>query len=535
MSLSLDLIFFYFLSKKVKKFKLSFLEKIFDIENDKMSFIIPENVFKHGKDKEVINIILYEDLNKYQNYKFNLYYGKNVAYIQIDVLSARTFEIIFQNMKKIKIIRGEKEFKELDDLGNQDRKRLTLINYENAIIEINKTEVNLYNIISQNTQENDIFFNQISILDLENNKENVYTFDLKNLNMIKSHLKGVFPKIILLCYIEDGEVALNESYFGGIIINEFYITKIKNIDYNSSTLTQITEEQKNDIAMNLFLDLIHEAPGHKKYALSEESNNSPKKIFNKNKKLITLRHKNDYDPNDNNSEYILTSYNNRGDSGHYLELCYGKYKNELVIDILRKMENKGKLIKYPELFTDDGKKLYEYVSLRKQIEENNIEFNFNPELSFEDDILLMKKELEKINNNKKVDNFEKENKQNNFLNKGKRIRDEKNIEDDNDGNDKNKKKKKKCEPNYLKSNSNTEKKENNQDEDETEKKLSDENAILDKEERLEIARIKIKQRFKLDLGPRLKYDLKKIIRELDPNDPDFKYVSLLLSNCYIKY
>ena len=82
--------------------------------------------------------------------------------------------------------------------------------------------------------------------------EEVYTFDLKNVDMIKSHLKQVFPKIIILCYLENGEVALTESEFGGIIINEYYLTKVRNLDYNSSKLNQITEEEKDDIAMNFF-------------------------------------------------------------------------------------------------------------------------------------------------------------------------------------------------------------------------------------------------------------------------------------------
>ena len=117
---------------------------------------------------------------------------------------------------------------------------------------------------------------------------------------------------------------------------------------------------------------MHEVFEHKKFALSEEENNSPIKIFNKKNEMVTLKYKYDYDPNDTKSEFILSSRKRAGDSGHYLELCYGKYNNSLIIELLRNMKNKGKLIRYPELFTNDGKKLYEYVSLREQIKENNI-------------------------------------------------------------------------------------------------------------------------------------------------------------------
>ena len=154
--------------------------------------------------------------------------------------------------------------------------------------------------------------------------------------------------------------------------------------------------------------------------------------------------------------------NYKGDSGHYLELCYGKYKNELIVDILRNMENKGKLIRYPKLFTDDVTTLNEYVSLRKQIQENNIKLELKHENSIEEDIKQMKEELNKleIKNNKNEYITEKntnnnEINQNIFLNQGKRKRDEKDTENFNVNNNNNKKK---YEANYLKLNINAEKK-----------------------------------------------------------------------------
>ena len=440
MNSSLELFFFYLYSKQVKKFKLSFRENIEDIEKDKHSIPIPDTVFKHGKDKITVNITLYNESEKSEKYHFNLYYGKNYAYVQLDGLSKRVYEIILQKMKNVKITVFGKEFKELDNFGNKIRTRLTLINYYFGNIQINEKEIDLTAIVSQNSIESEITFNQISILDFESNKyiiqpikekseynvkflkdkktlilnfennfnsflksdisnyksfgeeikkkyqiiknhgslnlnrddaylneifnkntflnlelfynyslciffldnsleyiylnkyvvlglikiinqikdeinekeelpmyekvriiytlftvifmtnktfrnayelsklnvrylitnekkknsimdrcynfynsfidsinedsaifpyllnidsgcgyynqDTVYTFDLKNVDMIKSHLRQVFPKIIILCYVENGEVALTESEFGGIIINEFYLTKL---------------------------------------------------------------------------------------------------------------------------------------------------------------------------------------------------------------------------------------------------------------------------------------------------------------------
>ena len=172
-----------------------------------------------------------------------------------------------------------------------------------------------------------------------------------------------FSKGLIIIYIFKFVNHLRQS----LKINDFYLINKNNINYASNNLPNISDEKKDDIAVTIYLENMHEASGHKKYALSEQENVSPKKIFNKNNEIKTLEHQGNYVSGDNNSEYILTStYNkNKGDSGHYLELCYGKYNNKLIIGILRNMKDKGKLINYPELFTGDGKKLNEYVSLRK--------------------------------------------------------------------------------------------------------------------------------------------------------------------------
>ena len=715
MDLSLDLFFFSFSDSRIKKFKLSFKDKIEDIKNEKMTFTIPETIFRHGQDKTAIEIILYENSNKSRNYKFNVYYGKNISYVQTDILYGYVHEIILQKMKDIQIKINEKEFKELDNLGNKDRERLTLINCGPTFITINGIDVDLLSIISDNSLEADIRFNQISILDFEKkiyivqpikekseydieffkknkeklmtfetelkkffdsdinnyekiggdltkqfekikyhdsldlnrsyhyldeifntnkflnlnlfwnyslciffldtdkkyiyfnrnaiklfinnlkkimkeideikelplyekvrpiyasfmilslrnpplkttkeiealnlryflinendensiigkcykfyknfvnsiteesaifpfllnidsgsgyyNKELVYAFDLKNLNMIKSHLNQVFPKIIILFYIEGGGVAGTESEFGGILMNEYYLTNLKNIDYSTSNIIAITEEEKDDISMNFFFFLMLEASGHKKFALSEEENNSPIKIFNK---------KNN-NPNDTKSEFILSSRKRSGDSGHYLELCYGKYNNSLIIELLRNMKNKGKLIRYPELFTNDEKKLYEYVSLREQIKENNINITFKNDTSVYDDIQQMKTELEKIKNQ----NNKRENKtepistlSNDYLSKGKRKRDNDDVDKKED--------------------------EKNKD-DNKEIQLQDDLEDYSREKRVEEAKKRVLKYFNLQWSPRIKFELKKKMKEVGVNHPLFGDLSLLLSDCYIKY
>ena len=765
MNPSLNLIFFKLYQMKVEKYKLSFQENIEDIKIGGLHIFLPEKIFEHGKDKATISITLYDKTNL-NTFLFNIYYGNNIAYVQTDVLSRHVYEFIFKDINTPNIKEDKYEFKELDNLGNNNRKRLTLINYKSDNIEIKGIDLSLSAIISENTLESEITFNQISVLDLinqifiiqpirekneydikffENNKDkliefekdfniflkknkydymaygvkleekygvmdehgsldlnrdinylndifgnnsflevelfwnyslcrffidndktkifekksviqafikklteiknkikdekerkdiknetdnelplyekfrtiytlftilfmkanpfeevneienlniryvitsqkennsimdktykfynkfvdsltedsaifpyllyvdggsgyykkdDVYTFDLKNLDMLKTHLKQVFPKVIIFCYINKGEEALTESEFGGIVLNEFYITEKKFIDYNTDKLIDITEEEKDDIAMSLFLYLFHEASGHKKYALSEKENISPKKIFNKANKIIKLEYQNDYVLNEDNCEYILKSKRNpkKGDSGHFLELCYGKYDNTLIIEILRKMKNKGKLINYPELFTDNGKKLNEYVSLRKQIEENNIIIDFKYEISIDDEIKQMKSELEKVkqsNPNNKIEIFKEqistEDKMDkNILNKGKRNRNDIKLEKDDFECDINENKGKKYTKeytlNFIKSNNNTEK-EVIKDEKFNEDIKENEKKYLTREERINYAIKRVGEKFNIYPGALWKQNLIKIKKEISINDPYYYDISLLL-------
>ena len=138
--------------------------------------------------------------------------------------------------------------------------------------------------------------------------------------------------------------------------------------------------------------LIHESFGHKKFTYAENGIQSPKKIINKKNKLIKLKYKRDIKESiDDEDEYILELNNNRGDSGHFLELAYGKFENDLIIKLLLDMKKKGKLLKRADLFTDSGEKLKEYISLRKSAENEKINFKFDENTSIEEEIKEMKK------------------------------------------------------------------------------------------------------------------------------------------------
>ena len=508
-----------------------------------------EKIEQHGsldlnRDNDYLNEIFsknsFLDLDLFWNYSLYYYFsGNSIEYMYFRKQAILTF---IKCIKKI-----IKELKNKKELPLYEKIRVIYSSFTLLFMKKNSflysyeiTNMNIRYLITEKAEKNSIierfnnFYNSFTdsisedsavfpyLLNIDGgsgfyNEEEVYTFDLKNVDMIKSHLKQVFPKIIILCYLENGEVALTESEFGGIIINEYYLSKVKNLDYNSSKLNQITEEEKDDIAMNFFLDNIHEASGIK---------NLPFLM----KKIIHLKK-------------YLSSHNNinKGDSGHYLELCYGKYKNELIIDILRNMKNKGKLIKYPKLFTDDIETLNEYVSLRKQIEENNMSLEFKYEAPINDDIKQMKIELEKI---KILDNKNEiiiepksninETSQNDFLKRGKRNRDKEDI-DNNIDKDDNVQNKKKYATNYLKSNIIDEKEKIKKDNTFDKKDQKDEIDYSNLEEVLKIAEKRVVEKFNIKLGPGLKGTLKDIKANLNPKDPIYHDINILLYHSNIKF
>ena len=301
--------------------------------------------------------------------------------------------------------------------------------------------------------------------------EKVYTFDLTNIAMIKSHLRQLFPKVLVFYYLDIDDLSFNDSIYGGIAINEFHLfdKSRKKINYNLKDNNNLKEYKKDNIAIKIVLYLLHEYMGHKKFSFTENGEDSQKKIFNKQNKLIELKYIDEYVSNDEESEYILTSKNQKkGDSGHFLELCYGKYKKDLIMEILLKLKYKEKLIERPDIFASSEEILREYVILKKKCEENNIKAHYKKNVSIEKEIKLMKIKLGELERQKisKKKSLEKEefvedikDEKNIILTEKKRNRDEDNNKEndeedendnDNDEEDNQIKKYKKINPNEYK-------------------------------------------------------------------------------------
>ena len=282
---------------------------------------------------------------------------------------------------------------------------------ENSIID--KTKKMLNNFILNLSEDSKIFPYLLKIdsgIGYYNNKA-VYTFDMSNLNMIKSHLNALFPRIILFYNFDNDNLGDTNKNSGSVSLNVHQFTLIKE-EYETIIFDKEIEDEdfSNDMAINMFIILLHELGGHKKITYNkniDEESISPKKIINEKNKLVELKRYSSYKNDDNG--YILTSENSEegeGESGKYLELCFGKYNKELISSLILYIKDKGKLLERVDLFV--GKNcdvLQKYVILKTKVEENNIKINMPKHLSIEEEI----EELEKIFNNSKAQKLSDQN------------------------------------------------------------------------------------------------------------------------------
>ena len=269
------------------------------------------------------------------------------------------------------------------------------------------------------TEDSNIFF---YLLQLNSgigysHKQKVYTFDLTSLESVKNHLINLFPKCLTIYDYNNNKIrdyeAFCSSQTGGIAIDINYLSpndKCKNIDFNSKSF-KISQNDANEIAMNIVLFLFHEFMGHKKFHNSSNQESSPIKIV-RNNKIIQLKYELDLKKNDENSEYILTTKEGKGDSGHFLELCYNKFNDKLIMKHLIKMKNIGKLVKRADLFIKYPELIEKYVILRKIAEEKEITFKFHDTTSIEEEINEMNSKIDIDKYMKEKEEKEKDGKNN---------------------------------------------------------------------------------------------------------------------------
>ena len=137
---------------------------------------------------------------------------------------------------------------------------------------------------------------------------------------------------------------------------------------------------------------------------------SPKRIINESNKLVELKYSGEYKEDDSDNEYILSKKSDEGDSGHFLELAFGKFKNHLILDIILKIKGKGNLLKRADLFTDSELQLLKKYSIMKAAAEKK-KIKIEKKDTIEDEINEMEKYIsyDNIVSNKTISNKTKSN------------------------------------------------------------------------------------------------------------------------------
>lgn len=266
--------------------------------------------------------------------------------------------------------------------------------------------------------------------------DKIFTYDMQNLDMIKSHLKQIFPDILFFYYKKNDTMATT-SIQGSLSLNEYQLLKhdrkkyISKINYEEE---EIDNNTSDNIAMDIVLDFFHEYTGHKKYGEYEFYEDSPKKYFDNFGNLIELMpiQEESNKQEGDNKEYILSStHNNEGESGYFIELSFGKIENKYLFDEMFKLKDKGDLLDKVGLFTDvSPEKLKEYVSLKRE------DGKENPEISLKNN--MVEEQVLKVEKDDEIDLKLEENKDKGLIGRKK-----KRISKNKDSNEKIKKSKKK--------------------------------------------------------------------------------------------
>ena len=336
-------------------------------------------------------------------------------------------------------------------------------------------------------------------------EQNVYSFSMINLKMLKDHLREIIPTILFFHKCKGtSNAAITYPPDGSIIINTNLIFNKTDISLFEKKLKNEVELKKGkNIAIILFRYLLHEMMGHKKFMYKNYNiSDSPKRAVTPNNELITLVNENNKVENDNFWK-ILTDYNtSRGDSGHYLEGFLGKYGDIFIINLFDITPNLGFLLDNVELFVSDDLSLLENSIIgtyalddieleervkigKKFMKNNNLEISKEAKNITSDNIFQDKKKVKHIIIEKQKNIFEEKQKKLYIKDENKEKSEknvEKNLEEDDEKNCKEKSEEKNEEnsEDYSKNqNESSESNEYNEDsednEDEEEDSLEEEN------------------------------------------------------------
>ncbi len=355
--------------------KVFYIKNIYSLLNNKKNKILK------NRDYFLKSISLFEEYNE----KF--LEDKSLTNYQ-RILVINNFFEIFRNSKGIEGFKNQKfKYYNLSKSNKNSIFSLTL-NFLNSFI--NKL-----------TTKSKLFFPILQInSDIGYYKgEQVYTFNIMNIEMIKTHLREIVPNILFFYGRNSKTEAYTKVDDGSIIINTKNTFIRDNIDDFQKELKDKNLLEGKNKAIYLFRLLLHEMMGHKKYLYKNSQKPlSPIKVINKEGKLISLVHINKNEDNENCWKIFGDPQEAKGDSGHYLEAYLGQIDGEFVIHMFDKAKNLGKLIDNVELFVDENlEKLKQYIHLKYQLTSCNYRIDCSD--------MNIDEEINTIENDKKIKNI----------------------------------------------------------------------------------------------------------------------------------
>ena len=148
--------------KQIHSYKLSFEKKEADkhlVTNLEHIYPIPEEVFEFGEDKALISINLYDSFDEViKEIKFEVNYSYNNIYIgKENAKSGYNFELDFKNAVDLKVHFNNLQFSKLDSVNTNDRKKITILNYNGFYIYANTIEIEIKDLIEE-CQEKSFFY-----------------------------------------------------------------------------------------------------------------------------------------------------------------------------------------------------------------------------------------------------------------------------------------------------------------------------------------------------------------------------------------
>ena len=219
---------------------------------------------------------------------------------------------------------------------------------------------------------------------------------MENLYEVQTYFKQKIPEIITTFYNENKDnSAFIDPFTGYITINFNSLEIFKDINIIKS-LDEKNLTKGKKYASKLIIFLLHEVPGHIKFAFGNAcNNNSPSKFINDFNEIYQLVSE-DYKSDDNQKIKILTN-NNKFDSGSFFELLYGKIGKFYVSQILDSLNDYGKLVDRVDLLLENLDLFNEYIKMHFLAYILKIDLDNYLSLSIEDEVNAIKDCIKKKN------------------------------------------------------------------------------------------------------------------------------------------